>query len=369
MCILCDGVAKPPLKLMRRDNDGNIDEATSHPLYRLLKYNPSSLYTSFNWRWANMNHTLLTGNALNEIVRNRDGSVKELILIDPHDFDGVELVQGKLMYRISGKEQMYSPERFLHFMGPTNNGLMGMNIIEAHRMTFASDMGSRRFSQKLWENGAMPSGVIEHPGDMGDGAYARLKSSWQKEYSGAANAGKTVILEEGAKYHQLSMTPLDAGWIQSRKDVVEEISRIFGVPLHMLSSLDEATFNNIEHLTLSFLRDSMQPWYERFTSELNRKLLSPREQFNYFFQFDTSGLEQAPLEVMAEFYVKMFNIGVLNRDEIRRMIGKNAVEDGSRYYVQGNNMVPVDAIDELLLSKTTDSTEDAIDVPTVTEGN
>lgn len=369
MRILSDFVAKPPLKLMRKDKDGQIVEAVSHPLYRLLRYDPAPYYTSFNWRSACMDHALRRGNALSEIVRDSSGIPRRLILLPIDQYRGWEIKNDELYYLIGPNQTMVSAENFVHISGPTNDGIQGINVIDAHRMTFSADMSSRKYSETLWKNGASLTGYIKYPERLSEEAFGRLKTSWEQEYAGAHNAGKTAILEGGAEYQQLGMTPQESGLYSSQKQSVEEISRIFGVPLHMLSSLDEATFNNIEHLTMTFLRDTMYPWYERWTQELDRKLLTRRERdLGYYFTFDTSGLSQAPLETMSEYYVKMFNIGVLNQNEIRHELKRNAIPLGDRYFVQGNNMIPTDAIDEILETKTSNPQQtEEVDVDGLTE--
>ena len=37
-------------------------------------------------------------------------------------------------------------------------------------------------------------------------------------------------------------------------DQIEEIARMYRVPLHMIGDLDHATFSNVEHLSLDFVK-------------------------------------------------------------------------------------------------------------------
>lgn len=370
--VISENIAKTPLSVYYKQDDGDIVEAKDHPAWRLLNKQPSHLYTSFSWRESVMHRVLVRGNGLSRIFYNRDGAIKEIRLIDNTKLQEIFELDGALWYKFSGEDKPVPAADIIHIMGPTENGIWGLNPIEAHRDTFSSDMGSQKYAKTLWENGAMPSAVLENPAKMSDSAYNKLKSSFHAEYAGAKNAGKVIILEEGTSYKPIALNPVDSRWIESRKNVVEDVSRIYGVPLHMLSQLEAATFNNITQLTLLFVKDCLQPWMSRWTAELDRKLFSQREQFKYYTAFDTTGLLESSIVEMVDAYQKLFNIGTLNRNEIRGMMKKNRVEDGDRYFVQGNNMVPVDLIDELAKArfsgaKDGDLASDTVDVPTVTE--
>ena len=47
----------------------------------------------------------------------------------------------------------------------------------------------------------------------------------------------------------------------------------------------------------------------------------------------------------AEYYSKMFSLGSLSQNEIRRKENLNDVDGGDRYYVQ-NTLIPTDLVDK-----------------------
>jgi hypothetical protein len=56
------------------------------------------------------------------------------------------------------------------------------------------------------------------------------------------------------------------------------------------------------------------------------------------------------MKSLSEYVNRFFILGTLNQDEIRRKyLSLNPLPDGQgqRYYVQGNNMVPIDKIDQI----------------------
>jgi phage portal protein BeeE len=70
-------------------------------------------------------------------------------------------------------------------------------------------------------------------------------------HSGLDNAHRVAILEEGLTYKQIGLPPEDSQFLETRKFQIAEVSRIYRVPLHMLSELDEAltTILNIKGLS------------------------------------------------------------------------------------------------------------------------
>ncbi|MGC6766741.1 phage portal protein, partial [Escherichia coli] len=74
---------------------------------------------------------------------------------------------------------------------------------------------------------------------------------------------KPMILEMGLKWQQISLSAEDAQFLETRKFQLEEICRIFRVPLHMVQNTDRATFNNIENLGIGFINYSLVPYLIR----------------------------------------------------------------------------------------------------------
>lgn len=61
------------------------------------------------------------------------------------------------------------------------------------------------------------------------------------------------------KYTPISIPNNEAQFLETRKFQIEEIARMYRVPLHMIGDLDHATFSNVEHLSLDFVKYSLDP--------------------------------------------------------------------------------------------------------------
>ena len=58
----------------------------------------------------------------------------------------------------------------------------------------------------------------------------------------------------------------------------------------MIGDLDHATFSNVEHLSLDFVKYSLDPWIVRWEQSLQKALLSDSEKGKYFIKFNVEGL-------------------------------------------------------------------------------
>ena len=338
--VISEPIATIGFNHYKKESNGDIILQESE-LNRLLSKSPSAFYSSFTWRETFMTHILITGNAYIHVLRNGGGQVQEFRLIDPHYIEDIIAAPGGLIYHIVGMDKPIPARDMIHIPGLGFNGLVGKNPIEVHRETLLIDKSSRDYAKNFYSNGAFLSGVLSSPAALSDDAYRRMKNSWQDAYGGSKNAGRTPILEEGTTFAPIRLSPLDAGWVETRDKVVEEVSRIYGVPMHMLSALERSTFNNIEHQSLELTKYTLIPWMARVEAEFNRKLF-PRSE-NEFVRFDKDQLMMGDVESMTKFIEAHFKMGNLNTNEIRRKyLNLNGVEHGNTYFIQGNNMIPVD---------------------------
>ena len=143
-------------------------------------------------------------------------------------------------------------------------------------------------------------------------------------------------MENGTKFKPIAMPLQDSAFIESRNFSVAEIARIFRVPPHLIGDLSRSTYSNIEQQSLEFAKYSLTPYLINWEQELNRKLLSTKEQSTHFCKFRTTELLRGDVNSRADYYTKLFNVGALSPNDIRNMEDMNKVENGDDYYVPLN---------------------------------
>lgn len=200
---------------------------------------------------------------------------------------------------------------------------------------------------ELMKSGAHVKGFLSTDEVLDQEVALRMKQSWQAAHAGQGNAGKTPVLEAGIKFHTLNLSPADAQWLEMMKFSVEEISRIFRVPMHMLSALERSTNNNIEQQAKEFIIHTVRPWVKRYEAEINSKLFSGRS--NSYFRFNLDSYVRGDSEARSKLYDTYMKWGIANTDEIRRLEGWNAKANGEgREYLYPVNMAPMSALGQNL---------------------
>src|SRR5690606_14692499 len=186
------------------------------------------------------------------------------------------------------------------------NGLVGMSPIAIQRENLANSMAKAQHEGAFYSNGAKASGVLMMPGHMGDKERANIEGSFDKAHSGAKNRFKTIVLEEGVRYQQLTIPQNDAQFLESKKFDQTEICGWFRVPPHMVANLTDANYSNIESQDRSFAKHTMAPWATRMQLELDRKLFFDDERDICETQFNLDDITKGDIKARYEAW----NIGI-----------------------------------------------------------
>jgi len=144
----------------------------------------------------------------------------------------------------------------------------------------------------------------------------RVRDAWQRAYGGR-NAHKVAVLEEGMKFTPIAIPNNEAQFLETRKFQIEEIARLYRVPLHMIGDLDHATFSNVEHLSLDFVKYSLDPWIVRWEQGLMKALLSDSEKGKYFIKFNVDGLLRGDYASRMQGYATARQNGWMSANDIR----------------------------------------------------
>lgn len=342
--VLSESVAKLPYGVYKNDGNGGKKSASSHPVHRLIYSEPNEFMTSFAFRQAMMDIALRWGNAFARI--ERDGMARPVRLrIFEAGTVSLQLFEGAL-YAVTPEGTIPYYDIF-HLRG-LGVGIEGNSPIRQAATNMGISLSSQAYGKAFFDNGANVGTVLEHPGRLGDTAYNNLQKSFTEKHAGVANAHKPMILEEGMKLQRMGIPPNEAQFLETRKFGVADIARIYGVPLYKLAELDGSIKANVEQQSIEFVTDALLPWLVRWEQEANRKLFRESEKGKYYTKFNVNGLLRGDSTARATFYKEMFSIGVFSQNDIRELEEQNPIEGGDRYYVQGNNMVPIDKIDAVI---------------------
>ena len=346
--ILSEAIASLPLHLYKQIDKGGKEKAINHPLYKLLHDEPNPEMTSFVFRETLMSHLLLWGNAYAQIIRNGKGQIVALYPLMPNRMSVDRDPNGKIYYKYSVNEsdnrglknigQIYlKKEDVFHIPALGFDGLVGYSPIAMAKNAIGMALATEEYGAKFFANGASPSGVLEHPGNIKD--PDRLRESWNTLFQGSGNSHKIAVLEEGLKYQPIGISPNEAQFLETRKFQIDEIARIFRVPPHMVGDLDKSSFSNIEQQSLEFVKYTLDPWVTRWEQAIHRSLLLESEKKEYFAKFNVDGLLRGDYQSRMNGYSVGIQNGFLSPNDIRSLENMDLIPDnlgGNLYLVNGS---------------------------------
>lgn len=341
--VLAETFASVGIREYRKDKDGDREATNDTGLFPILHFAPNDETSRFNFQECLMYQINLGGNFVAE--RLMDG--RKIAGFSQIPWENYDIVRDrddrKLKYRIRGSTQqiVLNRDQVLHIPGPSTDGYVGMSLLSFAASAIRLGTTYDSFGQKFYKNGATPSGVFEIDGAVKDEAYNRLKKDLSERYTGLMNAGKPMLLEDGMKYKALTINPIDAELLGSRKFQVEDICRFFRVQPHLVQHLERSTNNNIEQQSLEFVMYTMLPHFKRVEDNINSQLLTPQQRAEgYYFEYNMASLLRGDQKSMSEAFSKGIQWGWFSVNDVRRLLNLNSITDGDTH-LQPLNMVPV----------------------------
>lgn len=326
-----------PFKCFQRTPRGR-REAPEKNATELLNVSPDGETTAIRFRQALMGHAVSRGNSYAEIRFRGDGQPGALHLLPPSVKPQRHPANGKLYYDL-GDGKTLPPSRVLHLAGLGGDGLTGYSPIGLCKRTFDLTISAEQYGVGYWKNGSRPGGVITYPGEVTPAMRDNLVASWERMHRGAENASKVAVLEEGAAYHAITIPPEEAQFLETRKFQIIDIARIFRVPPHKIADYSQMQLASagVEAANIDYVTTTLMVWCSQLEAEANRKLLTPEDRANgYYFKHMANALLRGAMAQRAEFYSKLFAMGVLSPNEIRELEEMNPVDGGDNHFVPLN---------------------------------
>lgn len=335
---IAEAIGGLPLHVYERGDGGARSRATDHPAYGLLHddandWTPASLIREQMTRDA-----LLYGNGF-AFINRADGAPRELIRLRP-DAVSVELnsATSEPLYHLAEGSGQRTLSRFdvLHIAAPSVDGIKGASPVHECREAIALNIVMERHAARLFGRGARPSGLLRFPGKLGAETAKRIKASWQAAHAGE-NSGGTAVLEEDGQFQSLTLSSVDAQFLELWQHSILEIARVYRVPPHMLFELGRATWGNAAEMGAAFLRFTLDRWLKAWEGEIRLKLIAREDRARYYAEFLTDDLLRTDLAARADAYSKLIAARVLNPNEVRAMENR-APYPGGDEFVNPNTM-------------------------------
>lgn len=336
-----------PAVLMQRKGSEKII-AADHPMYGAMKNAPNDEITAQCFSEMQTSHCLLQGNAYALIVRRSGvGTAIELHGLNPDcvNPDREKTGQRRLVYVIKvdrEADKTYTveagkPHDIFHIRGLGWDGLRGWSVIDMARNSVGSAIAAERNVARFWAGGGRVPYILEMAQKFKtDAEFDKFRVDWEQTYS---QPHKVPVLENGITYKQTGLDMVDSQALETRQAQIAEICRWFSVSPHLVGDLSHATFSNIEHLTLEFVKMTLTSWLTRWEQSFWQDVLTAEEKkAGYFLHHNLNALLRGDFQTRMAGYATALQNGLWNVDEVRDKEDLNALPDGAgqAYHFQMN---------------------------------
>ena len=332
--VLAETVAGLPLFLLERLETGGKRQARELPLFKKLHQQPNSWQTSFEWRSQMMVHLGLYNIAYNEIIPGPSGAVDQLVPLHPSRMKQERVSDGTIRYRYredKGTETIYRQDQIFTIRGLSEDGINGVSPVEQCREAIALARACEIHGSRFFAAGARPGFILSTDGQLNAEARESLRTQWDRRHGGVQNSHTTAVLTGGLKPYELpAMTNTDSQFLELRRFQIEEICRIWRVPMAKVMATAGQTFGSLEQTSQDFLTDTIVPWLQRFEAAIMRDLIADDDRYEVFF--DTRGVLRADAAARTAMHTGLWGIGVLSTNDIRDAEGLDPVEGGDVRY-------------------------------------
>lgn len=276
---------------------------------------------------------LTNGNAFVATPRDDMGTPMDLVVIDPCLVDIVRTDRGVIQYFVNEGE--YNVFDVMHIKGMTMPGaLRGLSPLGYAMATIELGLAAQNFGASFFRNGALPSGVIEAPGEFPEASAKRAAGLWDARHRGAGNSGKVGVLTGGAKFNKITINPDEAQFLEVRQFQVPDVARFFGVPPHLIADASNSTSwgSGLAEQNLAFGQFSLRPWCDRIEVAHGR-LLTTHGLPDVFIKLNMDALLRADTQERYDAYALAIQNGWLTVNEVRRLEDLPAIAGGDEPFM------------------------------------
>jgi HK97 family phage portal protein len=365
--VSAETIGSVPVQVYKKTKDGR-EVAENNNLYEIFHEVPNSEMTCQALKESGMMALNLGGNAFFQKLKNKYGDIVGLY---PLDWTRVTIERDKntqeLQYRVSTdaspQQKIYTRAEVFHIPAFSWDGICGLSPMAYCGSAAVLGKQYEMYSRNFFKNGAFTSGVLEFPTALSDTSFDRIKKDFASSYQGLVNAGKPIILEDGGKFNPLKMSQADAQFMDSARFQLEEIARIYRVPLSLLQDFGRATWANMEQQQLFFVVYHVLPWVKRWEENIKTQIQTPdQRRLGLYVEFNLNTLLRGDAKTRAELYASARQWGWMSPNDIRRLENMNPIPNGDIYSSPLNmTQLGKDPLDEKYKDKLKKDAEDIED--------
>jgi len=333
--IISQDTGRLPIKLFKTDDNGNKIVVKDDYRYILLHHHPNAYTDSYTF-WSTVEFIRsYTGNSYVKINRDSSG-IASFTVLNSDDVSGPVVIDNKLYYGIKGYDEPVNSIEILHFRNLSSDGLKGRDPKEDLNLNLSISFKALTTLDSFFTNGAMGTLVLEtlFPEGVNPEDWAEQKEKFKEEYGGYLNSHNIFVPPPYTKLNPIRIDFASSQLMESIKYNNGQVACYYGVPPHKVGIIENSKFNSLVELQSDYITNTIAPILTMYRRELELKLLSDEELLDgYSIEFETKALNITDSKTRIDEYVKLFGVGAVKSNEIRKWENLPAYEGGDNTFI------------------------------------
>jgi len=258
--------------------DKNQEQIKNHPFELVLKH-PNPEFSGQDLMEFLIAHYELVGNAFwMPIIVKGPNPIKELWTVMPDMVNPVpgsngEWLKGWQVTDRDGRQQILPPENFIHFMQvDPSNPYWGMGWLMAAARTVDTDNEAQDTQKISMQNRGLVDGVFTHEAPLNEEQFKEAQRQIRERFLDKSRRREPWVLGAGAKWNQMSLTPIEMDFIASRLANLRAVATAAGLDPWWFGDRSASTYNNVTEARKALYEDKVVPLLNDVQFTLNLKV-------------------------------------------------------------------------------------------------
>ena len=334
--MLSGDCAKLPLEVFERkpemgDRARAVDK--SHPAYWPCARAATGSMTAFRFWRRFYTHALIWNRAYFLIDKSDPARFKFLHLLPDRTFFSAApehrtatSPDGMYISEIDGELVPFASSEVFSIEGMAVDNSDECSLVKKARQSWAISLATQEMKSKFFESGGQAGGFLEIPAHFTEQAAENLELGFrQRQDKGVDVAFQTVILRDGAKWHQTTVNPDQFQMSATTADNVRDVARWFNIAPSKLGVQDSHSYGSKAEDNRAYHDASLSHWLTAVQTEAWLKLLTAEQQEtdSHTFDHNVRALFAADPKTQAEVATIEHSMGALSADEYRAATNRN----------------------------------------------
>lgn len=327
-------VSKLPLEIYERDGDGR-RSAYEHPAWMLVSqaYGRANPETSSLLFWRRLLvHALIWPRGWAWIERDNSGRPLGLYHLLP-DRTWYARIRDRLwvVSDVGGRMEAFGPDDVLVIENVSIDESDSFGPLRAARQNIGLQLAQRKFNSRFYSHGCHAGGILQVPPGASDKAIKKVQESIEAHRSGGDESFRALVLRDGFKWHQTTISPDDAQAGETAEAEVRNVARFYRLAPSRLGVSESISYNSEEAARRAYHDETLSYWLTQIKSECNLKLLTEEQRIRrtHFVDYNVAALLWADTATVISVGSQGVQWGIFNRDEVRGWFNLNPIPGGA----------------------------------------